>query len=320
MSSIRVLSTGRALPDKIVDNAMLSKIVDTNDEWIVSRTGIKTRHIAEEKNTSDLAAEAAFKAIEKAHILKDQIDCIIVATMTPDQVTPSVACQLIKKLNLRQSCMAFDLNAACSGFVVALQTAVALIQTEEVKCALVVGADVMSKIVDWQDRGSCILFGDGAGAMIIEKGQSEITCVSFAQSDQHDVLTCEGAPLTRQFTKESYRPLLAMKGNEVYRFAVNALQDAVEKVLIKANKRLDEVDLLIPHQANARIIQSVIKKLNIDPTKVFTNLEHTGNTSAASVILALDEAIEEGRLKKGQTVLLSGFGAGLTWSAALFEY
>lgn len=322
MKNRKVLGSGYALGAHTVDNDAMSTIVDTNDEWIVSRTGIKERRISTDENTSDLATKAAKMAIENAKIDPKDIDLLICATMTPDNITPSTACIIQGKLGLQDvKMMAFDLSAACTGFVYALQ--VASYMLSEYTCALVVGVDLNSKIVDYTDRNTCILFGDGAGAVVMSQEESDKQMFHYANAtgDMQGQLICPGLP-THDLLKNGSHEIgyLYQNGSEVFRFAVKALQEAVEAVLEKANMRIEDIDVLIPHQANIRIINNVTKRMKIDDAKVFTNLHKYGNTSGGSIPIALAEAIEQGIVCEGKTVVVVGFGAGFTCAASLIEF
>lgn len=316
MKNIKIKGYGYAKAEKYVTNRDLSKIVDTSDEWIIERTGIKTRYISENENTSELAYRAAKDAIENASINKNEIDLIIVATTTPDNFTPSTACLLQEKLGLNgQHIMAFDLNAACSGFLYAMHTACALLN--QYKCALVVGAEVLSKIINWKDRNTCVLFGDGAGALIIERQETLNTIEFYANAigDAKGILKAEGISMEQSKTFG----YLKMDGKEVFRFAVKAMEEAMLKVLEQANVNINEIDLIIPHQANIRIIKYVAKHMKLDENRFFINLDQFGNTSSASVAIALAQAKELGKIHEGMKVLLVGFGAGFTYAASYIE-
>lgn len=321
MKNITIKGCGYALAKHCIHNQDLEKIVDTSDAWITTRTGIKTRYVSVEENTSDLAYRASLKAIEEAKIDKKEIDLIVVATMSGDCFTPSTACILQEKLGLSlQHVMAFDINAACSGFVYGMQIVSALLK--QYHCALLVGAETLSKLVDWQDRSTCILFGDGAGAMILKKEETNKQMHYFAQSipDFKKTLYANGiamhSPLINATKEYGY---LQMEGQEVFRFAIKAIEDGILQVLKESKKTLEEIDLIIPHQANIRILKHVSKKMKIKEDKIFTNIDKVGNTSAASIAIAFAQAKEEGKLKEGMKVILVGFGAGLTYASAYVE-
>lgn len=316
MYSFKMLGFGLARGRMTVTNEDISKLVDTSDEWITRRTGIKSGYISRQENTSDLGLSAAKMAIEDAGIDRAEIGLIIAATMTPDNFTPSTACLIQQKLGLSDcEVTAFDLNAACSGFIYALKTALALLP--EHKKALVIGAETLSKLIDWTDRSTCILFGDGAGAVVL--GREKGPCADFytrSCGDGKQVLTAGGISMNALCNSPKDYSYLKMDGQEVFRFAVNAIADASMKVLHKNNLSMEDIDLIIPHQANIRIISAAARKLGMPESKFFTNLQNYGNTSAASVAIALAQCRQEGRLKKGMKILLVGFGAVLTYVAA----
>lgn len=322
MINRKIAGLGHAIAKNYVTNDDLSKIVETSDEWIVQRTGIKSRYISTEENTSDLGYRAALMAIKDANIDKESIDLIIVATITPDCVTPSCACLIQEKLGLNgKEVMAFDLNAACSGFIYAMQVAANLLN--DYKVALIIGSETLSKIIDWEDRNTCVLFGDGAGAMILTSEDNPKQMHFYAQSigDVSKKLACENKPLSSKamVNLDSENYYLKMDGPEVFRFAIKAIEEGVRKVLAKAQLDLTAIDLVIPHQANIRIIQHAMKKLKLDQSKFFVNLDQYGNTSAASIVLALSEAKHQGKLKENTKIVLIGFGAGFTYASALIE-
>ena len=316
-----IVGYGYAKAEHCIHNDDLSKVVDTNDEWITTRTGIKTRYVSEHEWTSDLGYRAAENAIANAGMDRNEIDLIIVATMTPDHITPSTACLIQEKLGCNGNhVMAFDINAACSGFLYAMQTAALLL--EEYQCALIIGAETLSRIIDWQDRNTCVLFGDGAGAIIMKRCENQKNMHFFAQSigDCKGILKAEGphphAPLVNGVNQYGY---LHMDGSEVFRFALSAMEYAIHKVIEKAGISLEEVDLIIPHQANIRIIKSVARRMKMREDQFFVNLNEFGNTSAASVAIALAQALEQGKAKKGMKIVLVGFGAGFTYASAYIE-
>ena len=321
MKNRKIIGYGYYIPKNLITNQDLEKIVDTNDEWIKSRSGIETRYISSTENTSDIAYNAAIKAIEDAKIAKEDIDLIICATCTPDNMTPSTACLVQEKLGLNDShVMAFDLNAACSGFLYSMQ--VASFMLSEYKCALIIGAEPLSKVIDWTDRSTCVLFGDGAGAVIMKREQTDndMYFYSNAEGDNQGKLRIQGLSLKQPLQNEERKVgHIEMAGNDVFRFAVRAMSDALTEALNKAGKTIDDIDLVIPHQANYRIIKHVIKKLKIDEDKVYINLNKYGNTSAASVAIALAEAKEKGLIKEGAKIVLIGFGAGFTYASGYIE-
>lgn len=323
LRSVGIIGTGKYVPEKILTNADLEKMVETNDEWIVSRTGIRERHIAApEQATSDLAYEAALRALESANMKAEDLDLIIVATITPDSAFPSTACILQDKLGAKGAA-AFDLSAACSGFVYSLATATGFIQNGMYNNALVIGADTLSRITDYTDRNTCVLFGDGAGAVIVGEVPEGRGFQSFdlgAEGSGGGLLKLEAGgsrlPSSAQ-TVEEKKHFIYMNGREVFKFAVRVMGTATERVLTKAGFGKEDIDLLVPHQANIRIIQSAMQRLDLPEEKVVVNVDKYANTSAASIPLALVEAAEEGRMKEGDKVLMVGFGGGLTWGASL---
>ena len=312
MYGIKILAIGSALGNKLVTNDDLSKIVDTSDEWITTRTGIKTRYISDNLNTSDLA----YLACKDMNVSFDDVDLIIVATITPDCSTPSTACLLQEKLGLNgKTVMAFDINAACSGFVYALNIATNMLQTYNK--ALVIGADLMSKITDYKDRNSCVLFADAASGVLIEKTNT-LNYKFYANSigDNNKILYANGLPLTNNLINNiNYEPFIRMNGQEVFRFAVNAIPKAIKEVC----NDITNIDLIIPHQANIRIIEYVSKKLNIPLDKFYCNLNKYGNTTAASVPLALHDALKNKIIGKDSKIVLVAFGAGFTYASSYIE-
>ncbi|WP_068496450.1 beta-ketoacyl-ACP synthase III [Paenibacillus kribbensis] len=323
---VGVIGTGKYVPEKILTNKDLEAMVETSDEWIVSRTGIQERHIAApEQATSDLAYEAAIKALKSAGMTAEDLDLIIVATVTPDMAFPSTACILQDKLGAKGAA-AFDLSAACSGFVYGLATATSFIKTGIYNNALIIGADCLSRITDYTDRNTCVLFGDGAGAVVIGE-------VPEGRGFQSFDLGAEGAggsllnlaaggsrlPASAD-TLENKQHYIYMNGREVFKFAVRVMGTATVDVLEKAGLTKDDIDLFVPHQANIRIIQSAMQRLDLPEEKVVINVNKYANTSAASIPLALVEAAEEGRMKEGDRVLMVGFGGGLTWGASVLVW
>ena len=313
----RITGTGSYLPEKILTNQDLEKLVETSDEWIRSRTGITQRHIASEnQSASDLALNASQKAMEAAGVTSKDIDLIIVATTTPDMVFPSTACILQDKLGV-ENCPAFDVQAVCSGFVYALSIADNFIKAGQLKRILVIGAEKMSAILNWEDRTTCVLFGDGAGALILEAQTGEgtsgiISSHLYADGRLKDLLYTDGGPGT---TGQSGH--IVMHGREVFKHAVNLMAQVVEEALETNGLTAADVEWLVPHQANIRIIEATAKKLKLPMDKVIVTVERHGNTSAASIPLAFDEAVRDGRIKPGQTVLFEAMGGGLTWAASL---
>lgn len=312
-----LLGVGSHLPERVVTNAELAAKVDTSDEWIVARTGISERHIAAEgERTSDLALVAARKALEAADRVADDIDLIIVATTTPDLTFPATAARVQAALGVTKGA-AFDLQAVCSGFIFALSTADNALARGQAKCALVIGAETFSRIVDWEDRGTCVLFGDGAGAVVLEaqeRDDDKGVISAFLRTDgrMHDLLYVDGGPSQTGTTGK-----VRMIGNAVFRNAVEHISGAMLEACARAGVTLDAVDWFVPHQANQRILDGVARKLGIDVDKVISTVALHGNTSAASVPLALDVAVRDGRIKPGHLVLMEALGGGLTWGAAL---
>jgi 3-oxoacyl-[acyl-carrier-protein] synthase III len=316
----KIAGTGSYLPAKILSNKDLETMVDTTDDWIFSRTGIRERHIAATGEfTSDLALQAALKAIEASGIKANQIDLIIVATTTPDKIFPSVATMLQRKLGIA-GCPAFDIQAVCSGFVYALATADNFIKSGAAKCALVIGAETFSRITDYTDRSNCILWGDGAGALIL--------CAS-----QADTNSKEGVISTHLHADGNYENMLhvprktdgtpdtvLMEGNTVFKLAVNTLDQIVDETLSANGMQKSDINWLVPHQANIRILQATAKKLDMSMDKVVVTVDKHGNTSAASIPLALDVAVRDGRIKRGEIILMEAFGGGFTWGSALIKY
>ena len=315
----RIISVGSYQPDNIVTNEELEHKVDTSDEWIRTRTGIESRAIAEPRQaTSDLAILAADAAMKKSGITKDEIDLIIVGTCTPDVATPNVGVIIQESLGLN-SCPAFSIEAACSGFIYALNIANKFILSGESKCALVVGAETLSRITDWNDRNTCVLFADGAGAVILKPSEDTGIIYSEISADgtYADLLYVPYGTSRKPIHEKENDYFLQMNGNEVFKVAVKKLESIAINTLKKNNLTADDIDWLIPHQANIRIIQAVAKRLGMPMEKVIVTLAEHGNTSAASIPLALDKAITDGRISKGDRILLQGFGAGFTWGTTL---
>ncbi len=312
----RIAGTGSYLPAKILTNKDLETSVETSDEWIFSRTGIRQRHIAAgDEFASDLALVASRRALEAAGVAASELSLIIVATTTPDMVFPSTACILQAKLGAK-NCPAFDLQAVCSGFVYALATADQFMRSGQYQTILVVGAEVYSRILDWEDRTTCVLFGDGAGAVVLQRSDTPGILSSHLHADgsHAGILSVPGSV---SGGKVSGRPLLQMEGNAVFKFAVRVLGEVAEEALAFNHLEKSALDWLIPHQANIRIIQATAKKLGLPLEKVITTVDRHANTSAASVPLALDVAVRDGRIRAGQLVMLEGVGGGFTWGAVL---
>lgn len=322
MKYARITGTGSYLPDKILTNADLEKMVDTSDEWISERTGIRKRHIAGDgETTCDLVENAAKQAIKAAGITNSDIDLIIVATTTPDKIFPSTACLLQERLKIHGP-PAFDIQAVCTGFVYALGIADKFIRTGSAKCALVVGADTLSRIIDWTDRSTCVLFGDGAGAVILQADDEPGILTSHLHADgkYYDLLMVpEGVSQGYDRVKEG-KAYIHMQGNEVFKVAVNTLGRIVDETLAANKLKKTDIDWLIPHQANIRIIQATARKLKLPMERVVVTVDQHGNTSAASIPLALDVAVRDGRIKRGETLLLEAFGGGFTWGSTLLKY
>ena len=322
MGAVGIIGTGKYVPERVLTNKELEQMVDTNDEWIVTRTGIRERRIAaSEQATSDLAYEASMKALEAAGVAAEDVELIIVATITPDMFFPSTACILQDRLGARRAA-AFDLSAACSGFIYGLATATSMLQSGMYKNALVIGAECLSRITDYTDRNTCILFGAGAGAVVLGEVPAGRGFKSFelgADGSGGELLkVCGGGsrmPSTAD-SVDSKAHFIYMAGSEVFKFAVRIMGGAAEDALKKAGLDKSDIDLMIPHQANIRIIQSALNRLSLSEDKCMINLDRYGNVSAASIPLALAEAVEQGRVKEGDTLMLVGFGGGLTWGAS----
>jgi len=320
----KIAGIGKFMPEKVCTNNDMEKIVDTTAEWIVARTGIHERRFADENTyTSDIAANAAVEALASANISADEIELIIVATATADKYTPSTSCLVQSKIGAANAAC-FDINAACSGFIYSLTTAKSFIKSGMYKNVLIIGAECLSKVTEFKDRNTCVLFGDGAGAAVLVASTEETGVLAArlgADGTSGDVLTIGGI---RADEDESRRPFgnhrtVWMDGSEVFKFAVRVMADEVNGILADADKTIDDISLIIPHQANIRIIDGAVKRLKCDKNKVFTNLHKYGNMSAASIPIALCEAIEDGSLKSGDLAILVGFGGGLTWGSALVK-
>ena len=325
MKKVGIIGLGEYLPEKILTNADLEKMVDTSDEWIRSRTGIKERHIAAQgQATSDLAIKAALVALGNAKLKPEELDLIIVATITGDMPFPSVAAIVQDKLGAKNAA-AFDISAACAGFVYGISIAEKFIACSAYKNALVIGAETLTSITDWQDRNTCVLFGDGAGAAVLSEVKQGGIISTYLGSDgsKAQILNMPAGGSRNPATLETVnnrQHFLKMQGNELFKIAVNTMTCAAQVVLKQANMTFADVDLIIPHQANARIIMAVAKKLGIPEEKVYLNIERCGNMSSASTVTALCEAVQEGKVKKGDTILLDAFGAGLVWGACIIEW
>ena len=314
----RIIGTGSALPALLVSNRELEKIVDTTDEWIRSRTGIESRHIAVEETTASMAIEAAKKALQDAKVFPEEIDLIIVGTISPDHYFPSTACEIQSALGAVNA-TAFDISAACAGFLFGLGIVDAYMKAGTVRTALVVGAETLSKMMDWNDRSTCVLFGDGAGAAVVRSDESGImSMVQGSDGARGNTLTCEGRRVNNPYKKnDTSLDYTKMNGQEVYKFAVKTVPKSIEEALLKADVKADDVKYFLLHQANLRIIEAVAKRLGQSIEKFPTNLQECGNISAGSVPVLLDHVNREGMLQKGDTIVLAGFGAGLTWGATV---
>ena len=315
----RIIGTGSYLPEKVVTNDDLARTVETSDEWIRTRTGIRSRHVAAEGQlASDLALPAAQRALQAAGVAAADIDLIIVATTTPDIIFPSTACILQSKLGIA-GCPAFDVQAVCSGFVYALTIADLFIQSGQAKHVLVVGTEVYSRILDWSDRGTCVLFGDGAGAVIVAAGEKPgILAAKLHADGRHKDMLC--VPGSVSGGKVWGSPFVRMDGGSVFKFAVRVFEEGANEVLQAAGLKVSDLDWFIPHQANIRIMEATAKKLGLPKEKLIATVHHHGNTSAASIPLALDEAVTDGRIHPGQMLLLEAVGGGFTWGAVLMRW
>ncbi len=317
----RILGCGSYLPEKIVTNDDLAKFVDTSDEWITARTGIKQRHmVAEGELTSDLARKASLKAIEHAGIDVQDIDLIVLGTTTPDNTFPSTATKVQAQLGLTRG-FAMDVQAVCSGFMFALATADSFLKTGQAKTALVIGAESFTRLLDWEDRTTCVLFGDGAGAVILRAEEATAESAGILSTHLHsdgryqDILMVDGGPSSTQTTGH-----VRMAGKEVFRHAVVNLAEVVKEALAANDLTADDIDWIVPHQANKRILDGTAKKLKVDPNKVVVTVDKHANTSAASIPLALDEAVRDGRVKRGDLLIIEAMGGGLTWGSALIRW
>ena len=322
MTFARITGTGSYLPDNVVTNKDLEKMVDTSDQWIRERSGIEQRHIAlADQTTVDLAEQAALRAIEAAGIKARDIDLIVFATSTPDKIFPSSACILQARLGIH-GCPAFDIQAVCSGFVYALSVADKFIKTGSSKKALVIGAEVFSRIIDWQDRGTCVLFGDGAGAVVLEANEETGILSTHIHADgQYEELLHVPCGVGSNYEQvKAGLGFVEMKGSEVFKVAVNTLGKIVDETLQANHMKKSDIDWLVPHQANLRIISATAKKLNMSMDQVVVTVNKHGNTSAASIPLALDVAVRDGRIRRNEVLLLEAFGGGFTWGSALLRY
>lgn len=320
--SVKIIGTGSALPENQVFNTDLEKMMDTSDEWIRERTGIVSRHISAGETVAELAGKACVRALDNAGYAPEQIDLLLVATCSPERAVPSVACQVQSSIGA-ENAVAMDLNAACAGFLFALHTAFAYVEAGIYKNALIVGAEVLSKILDWNDRGTCILFGDGAGAVVVERTEKGgvLGFVQHSDGKKGDVLQCDTRELKNPYVSVPMEsPFVRMDGREVFAFAVRQVPAGIQEALEKTGKRKEDVDLFILHQANRRIIEGIAKRLTVDIERFPVNLDRVGNMSSAAIPVLLDELNRQGALKRGMTLVLSGFGAGLTWGACVLEW
>ena len=313
----KIIGVGSYLPKKVLTNKDLEKSLDTTDEWITSRTGIKQRHIVSPgQHTSDLAFEAARKAISNSNINTDEIDLIIVATTTPDKIFPSTACNVQTKLGIK-NCPAFDIQAVCSGFIYALSVADKFIKTKSAKNILIIGADSMSKITDYTDRSNAILWGDGAGAVVLSSSDQQgiLSTHIYADGKYEELLH-----VPKKNVENKIQQTIEMQGSQVFKIAVNTLDKIVDETLIANQLKKEDIDWLVPHQANVRILEATAKKLEMGMDKVIVTIDRHGNTSAASIPLALDDGIQGGKIKPGHLLLMEAFGGGFTWGSALIRY
>lgn len=325
MEGINIKGFGASVPSKVISNYDLSEIVETSHDWIIERTGINERRISQGEDTSNLAIKAANIAIERANVKNEEIDLIVVATITPDMLTPSVACLVQKEIGANKA-MAFDINAACSGFIYGLQVAYSMMNGNKAfKNVLVIGAEVLSKIVDWKDRSTCVLFGDGAGAVVLSREEIEkekkVSFYALAEGDKGDALIAASFDVINPYVEKvnNRNQKVSMNGREVFKFATSSIVEAINKVLEDSNLTLDDIDYIVPHQANYRIIDYSAKKLKVDTKKFYMNLDRYGNTSSASIPLALNEMYEKGMISSGKKLIMVGFGGGLTFGAMLVE-
>ena len=316
--SFRVIGTGMYVPEKIVTNDDLSRIVDTNDEWITQRIGVRERHVCTNETAADLAYHASVRALESSHCKPEDLDLILAATVSNETVSPSLACMVQNKIGAQ--CMAYDINAACSSFLFLLETAAGYFARKKVKKVLVVGAERMSRILDWSDRGTCCIFGDGAGAVVLSEGENYIDS-TFTVKGGNDVINIpQFIGKSPFFELEQQAPYIHMKGQETFKYAVGAICTDITYLLEKNHIKADDLAYIIPHQANKRIIDFAAARLHIDNDKFYENIEHYGNTSSASIPIALDELNRNGKLKEGDLLLLTAFGGGLANASCLLKW
>lgn len=328
LDCIHIAGTGSYVPEKILSNHDLAQMVETSDEWITSRTGIKERRIASDAEaTSDLATKAARRAMEQAGVTADQLDLIIVATISPDTFFPATACYVQRNLEAKHA-ICFDISAACSGFLYAMNVARQFISTHSCDTALIIGAEKLSSMVNWEDRNTCVLFGDGAGAAVIQRASKKgdhgvLSTYMGSDGNQTDILVVPGGgsacPITPDNAEQRLNTI-SMQGREVYRYAVTAMRNACDRVLADAELKPEDITMVIPHQANLRIIEAIRERLDVPQEKMFVNLEKYGNTSAAAIAIALDEANRSGAIQRGDKIVMVAFGAGLTWAAAALRW
>jgi len=326
MIHARIIGTGSYAPKKVITNHDLEKLVDTSDQWITERTGIRERRVVEKgQTTSDLAYEACHRALKAAELSAEDLDLILVATVTPDTYLPSLACVLQDKLHAKKAA-AFDIFAACSGFIYGLAAAKAFIESGMYTNVLLVGAEVLSRFTDWEDRNTCVIFGDGAGAVVLQKHAGKRGVLSthlHSDGSFGDFITVPGGGALHPPSHDTVNKkmhFIKMRGNETFKVAVRALEDVVQEALEHNKVKAEDIDLLVPHQANLRIIQAMAQRLNMPMEKVVVTIDKYGNTSAASIPMALDEAVRDGRIKENNLILLEAFGGGLTWASALLRW
>jgi 3-oxoacyl-[acyl-carrier-protein] synthase-3 len=327
MIRAKILGTGAAVPKRILSNADLEKLVETSDDWITSRTGIRERHIVSDgEHFSDLCTRASENALKRAHVKPEELDMILVGTISGDMPFPATSCLVQRNLGATRAA-ASDVSAACVGFLYALHLADGLIQAGKAQNVLVVGGEILSRYVDWTDRNTCVLFGDGAGAVLLQATRGDhgiLGSIMKSNGAYHDFICMPGGgsdrPANDPKSIEERLPYIKMKGNETFKVAVKAMADVTQELLTEQGFTHEQVDLFIPHQANARIIDVVSEKLKIDPAKVYKNIERYGNTSAASIPIALDECVREGKIKDGDMILMTAFGAGLVWGSVLLRW
>lgn len=325
MAHATIIGTGSYSPDNIMTNDDMAKLVDTSDQWITSRTGIRERRISTGETTADLAYKAATVALEKAHMDAADLDLIILATVTPDTFMPSVACIVQDRLKATKAA-AFDLTAACSGFVYGISVATAFIESGMHRNILVIGAETLSKTIDWSDRSTCVLFGDGAGAVVLAASEEKRGIISVkltSDGSKHNILKLPALPLTNPYVKgegTNFRPYISMDGQEVFKYAVRSVTDLIKAMILNSDIKAEDIKYIVAHQANLRILEQVAKSSDIPMEKFYINLDRYGNTSAATIGIALDEMVQKNMLQAGDKIILIGFGAGMTSGAVLLEW